>query len=396
MQNASIIKLGVGGAIALALSLGVISPASADVQPQSTDAVAVGSDTVQYVADFVADGSPTGLNGFNTTNARRIFSFDATGDASGRAAYQNGTATALPASVVLRAGQKPVTRPNGSGAGISALLTDNTHQIDFVRSSRLPKASEQSTANGLFGGIHVYKIATDGLQVAVNASAPATQDWNGPAGLSAAELVNIYNGTYKRWSDITAVNPGFVSPAPNDAIVPILPQVGSGTRNDFLADLKIANGGVDVPLTSTVRTSEEHDPTAISAMANGTMTFADSTTAPYTKKDALAPFSTGRDKLIDTSYFGLTPAANTVYLLNGAAPDGAAATSYNLARTLYLLARQTDVTSTTPFLAGGSLNLVNALFGTATSQFGKVQSSSLFTAAGVTRSWADLNFASAG
>jgi ABC-type phosphate transport system substrate-binding protein len=392
MQKASMIKVGVIGATALALSLGVITPASADVQPQATDAVAVGSDTVQYVVDFLADGSPTGLSGFNTTNARRVFSFDATGDASGRAAYLNTSTTALAGTIVPRAGAKPIVRPNGSGAGISALLADTNHQIDFVRSSRLPKAAEQTAAAG-FGGIHVYKIATDGLQIAVNAAAGgATPDWNGPAGLSPAELVNIYNGTYKRWSDV----PSYTGPNPGDAIYAILPQTGSGTRNDFLADLKTANGNVDVPLASWLKTSEEHDPTAISALASGTLTFPDTTTAPYTKKDALAPFSTGRDKLIDTGYFGSTPAPNTVFLLNGAAPDGGSATSYNLARTLYLLARQSDVTSSTPFLAGGSLNLVNTLFGTSTSQFAKITANGLFTAAGVTKSWADLNFASAG
>lgn len=391
MRQASIIKLGVAGAIAAAISFGMISPATADVQAQSTDAVGVGSDTVQYVSDFVDDGTPTGLNGFNATNtSRRVFSFDATADASGRAGYQNGTSNALASTVVLRAQGKPIIRPNGSGAGIAALLADSTHQIDFVRSSRLPKASEQTAASS-FGGIHVYRIATDGLQIAVNASGTAS-NWNGPAGLSSAELINIYNGTYKRWSDV----PGYTGTAGADAIIPILPQTGSGTRNDFLADLQAANGGVAVTLASTVRTSEEHDPNAVSGLASGTQTFADSTTAPYTNKDALAPFSTGRDKLIDTGYFGTTPAPNQVYLLNGAAPDGNAATSYLLARSLYLLARQSDVTSTTPFLAGGSLNLVNTLFGTSTSQYGKALSGPLFTAAGVTRSWADLNFASAG
>ncbi|MDQ1733072.1 MAG: hypothetical protein QOK10_3231 [Pseudonocardiales bacterium] len=393
MQKKIMIKAGVTGLVAVALSLGAVTVAGADVQPQSTDAVAVGSDTVQYVADFVADGTPGGLNGFNqTNNARRIFSFDATGDASGRASYQSGTSTALASTVVLRAQSKPVIRPNGSGAGIGALLADTNHQIDFVRSSRLPKASEQ-TSGSSFGGIHVYKIATDGLQIAVNAtSGGATPNWNGPGGLSAAELVSIYSGAYKRWSDV----PSYTGAVPNDAIVPILPQVGSGTRNDFLADLKAANGGVDVPLAPWVKTSEEHDPTAISALAAGTQTFGPGDTAPFTNKDALAPFSTGRDKLIDTGYFGTTPAPNTVFLLNAAAPDGNAATSYNLARTLYLLARQSDVTSTTPFLPGGSLNLVNTLFGTSTSQFGKSLSNGLFTAAGVTRSWADLGFASAG
>jgi hypothetical protein len=320
-----------------------------------------------------------------------VFSFDATGDASGRASYQNGSSTALASTIVIRANSKPIVRPNGSGAGISALLADSSHQIDFVRSSRLPKASEESDSRAqAFGGIHVFRIATDGLQIAVNANSAGDTSWNGPAGLSAAELINIYNGTYKRWSDV----PSYTGPAEADAIVPILPQVGSGTRNDFLADLKTANGGVDVALASTVRTSEEHDPTAISGLASGTLTFADSTTAPYTKADALAPFSTGRDKLIDTGYFGTTPAPNTVSLLTGTPPD--AGTSYLLARSLYLLARQSDVTSTTPFLAGGSLNLVNTLFGTSTSQYGKVASNGLYTAAGVTRSWADLNFTTSG
>lgn len=392
MQKASIIKWGVAATVAAALSAGLISPANADVQPQAKDAVAVGSDTVQYVSDFVDDGTPGGLSGFNATNtARRVFSFDATGDASGRAAYNNGTAVQQASTIVIRANSKPIVRPNGSGAGITALLADSTHQIDFVRSSRLPKASEESDSRATaFGGIHVYRIATDGLQIAVNADAAGATSWNGPAGLSAAEIIKIYNGTYKRWSDV----PSFTGPAGADAIIPILPQVGSGTRNDFLADLKAANGGVDVALASTVRTSEEHDPTAISGLASGTQTFADSTTAPYTKMDALAPFSTGRDKLIDTGYFGTTPAPNTISLLTGTPPD--AGTSYLLARSLYLLARQSDVTSTTPFLAGGSLNLVNTLFGTATSQYGKVASNGLYTAAGVTRSWADLNFTTSG
>jgi ABC-type phosphate transport system substrate-binding protein len=392
MQKASIIKWGVAATVAAALSAGLVSPASADVQPGAKDAVAVGSDTVQYVADFVDDGTPGGLSGFNSANtARRVFSFDATGDANGRASYQNGTSTALASTIVIRANSKPIVRPNGSGAGISALLADSTHQIDFVRSSRLPKASEESDSRATaFGGIHVFRIATDGLQIAVNSNGAGNPSWNGPAGLSAAELINIYNGTYKRWSDV----PSYTGPNPADAIIPILPQVGSGTRNDFLADLKAANGGTDVALTNTIRTAEEHDPSAISGLASGTQTFADTSTAPYTKLDALAPFSTGRDKLIDTGYFGTTPAPNTITLLIGTPPDSA--TSYALARSLYLLVRQSDVTSTTPFLAGGSLNMVNTLFGTSTSQYGKVASNGLFTAAGVTRSWADLNFNTSG
>jgi ABC-type phosphate transport system substrate-binding protein len=385
MQTARLLKTGAVSVTVAALAMGLAGPASADVQPQAKDAVGVGSDTVQYVADFVNDGSPLGALGYNTANTgRRAFSFDATADASGRSSYQNGTSTALSSTVVLRAGSKPVARPNGSGAGITALLNDSAHQIDFVRSSRLPKASEQASAAS-FGGIHVYQIATDGLQVAVAHAAT-----NAPAGLDAAELAKIYNGTYKTWGDI----PGYVGANSNHGIVPIIPQAGSGTRNDFIADIKSLTGvdlAVAGALTGTVKTAEEHDPAAITSVVSSN----DANGNPVSAADAISPFSTGRDKLIDTGYFGTTPAPNTIDLLTGATP--AATTAYVLNRTLYLLARQSDAISATPFQAGGSQNLVNALFGKNTSWYGKGANAPLFTAAGVTQSWADLgNTISAG
>ena len=390
-------KVGMGGLGAVVLAASAVGNASADLQPRGTDAVGVGSDTVQYVVDFLADGNPAGAGGYNTTNnARRIVSFDATADASGRAGYQNGTSSTVPFSAVLRANKKPVTRPNGSGAGISAFNTDTTvpYQINFVRSSRLPSVAEQTTATTAgFGGLHVYRIATDGLQIAVNSTAGTgaggaggtTANSNAPAGLSCNELVQIYKGTYKTWSDV----PSYTGPAPADGIVPIMPQAGSGTQKDFAADLQACNGGTAVTLGGNVVTSEEHDPAAITNIAAHT----DINGNPVNKLDAIAPFSTGRDKLIDTGYFGTTPGPNTVFLLNGASPDGLAPTSYLLARNLYIICRDNDVTSATPFQVGGALNMVNTLFGTSTSWFAKSANSALLSGAGVTQSWADLGLA---
>lgn len=394
MQRKTITKVGVAGAISIAISLGAVSPAFADEQPRSTDAVGVGSDTVQYVSDFVDDGSPTGLTGYNKTNTnRRVFSFDATADASGRSGYVNGTSTALASTVVLRAGKSPVTRPNGSGAGISALLADTAtpHQIDFVRSSRLPTNVEQgSPAPGAAGNLHVFQIADDGLQIAE--WSVGTSDV--PAGLSAAELVRIYgagstsNPQYKKWGDV----PGYTGPNPGNGIVPILPPSGSGTRKDFLNDLRSATG-VDLTLTgalgANVRSGEEHDPNALN-IPNGT----DVNNYPVTNQDTIAPFSTGRDKLIDTNYFAPVATAASVNLLTGTAPD--AAPAYFLPRHLYIIVREADVSSTTPFQAGGTQNLVNSLFGTPTSWYAKGSNVGLFTAAGVTQDWQDLNNASSG
>ncbi|SDJ45512.1 PBP superfamily domain-containing protein [Frankineae bacterium MT45] len=381
MQKATIAKAGISASVALALSFGVMAQAHADIQPTTTDAVAVGSDTVQYVVDFLDDGDTNLHTGYNTVTKNRVFSFDATADASGRAAYLNSTSTALPSSIVLRQGSKPVTRPNGSGAGITALLGDTTHKIDFVRSSRLPTAAEEATALTAFNGFHVYQIATDGLQIAV-----AQAGTNAPAGLSADEIANIYDGTYKTWGDI----PGYTGTAAQKAhgIVPVIPQVGSGTRNDFIANIKTLTG-VDLAasgvLASNVVTGEEHDPTAITNI----VAHNDVNGNPVTSADGISPFSTGRDKLIDTGYFGTTPAPNTINLLNGASPDGEVATSYLLNRFLYIIARQTDAVSTTPFQSGSSLNLVNTLFGSASSWYGKPANAALFTSAGVTRAWVD-------
>src|ERR1051326_4583175 len=132
----TISKAGLGAVGALVLTLFQGSIAVADVQPQGADVVGVGSDTVQFGIDFLADGDVAGDAGFNATNqTRRAINFDATGDACG--------GVTAGATVVLRANSKPVGRPNGSGSGISALLTDTgaTENINFVRSSRLPNAT---------------------------------------------------------------------------------------------------------------------------------------------------------------------------------------------------------------------------------------------------------------
>lgn len=372
MLRSNKVKAGAVGLAVAALTAGVAAPAHADQQPRAKDAVGVGSDTVQYVANFVDDGTPAGDSGYNTANtARRVWSFDATADASGRTGYQRGSTTALGNTIVVRAGTSPIARPNGSGAGITALLNDSNHRIDFVRSSRLPKGAEQTTAASTAGfgaGIHVFQIATDGLDIAVS----KTVATNAPAALSAQTLINIYKGTYLKWGDI----PGYSGAAPTNTILPVLPQTGSGTRNDFLADLKAQNGNVDVPLTNpNIITSEEHDPTAISA-----------STSPA---DTIAPFSTGRANLIDSGYFGTTPAPNTVLLETGTG-------AYHLNRFLYILVRDADVAASTPFQVGGTQNLVQTLFGSATSWYAKPSNSALFTAAGVTQSWNDLGLASAG
>jgi ABC-type phosphate transport system substrate-binding protein len=360
MKNISKAGLGMVGALALILLQGTV--ANADVQPQAGDVVGVGSDTVQFGMDFLADGDVSGHTGFNTTNqSRRVVNFDATGDACGSATTN--------AVAVLRANSKPVTRPNGSGAGITALNADtgSTEVINYVRSSRLPTPAEQATATPAWGGLHVYQFATDGLKMAVSNSVTT----HAPATLDLAVLVNIYQGTYLKWGDI----PGYTGSAPTATIHPLLPQSGSGTRNFFLADLQAQNGGTAIVLGSNVLAMQENDPTLIENDA-----------------DAIGPFSVGRASVLNAGYCG--PASTNVIKLLSAGD------TYSTSRGLYIIVRQRDVTDTTgafgipfPWQTGGTKNWVQTLFVGTLSLIGRSSNAPLIASAGLVPGYQDLGLA---
>jgi ABC-type phosphate transport system substrate-binding protein len=408
--------LAAGLAAAASLTLGLSGAAQADsAAPRAGDVVGVGSDTLQNAANFLFDGAPGVAGGYNTLdNNNRVYSFDATGDANGRATYDgtcgavntttglgtfcdsttNQTPNLLPATVVLRNATAPVTRPNGSGAGVAALINDApaaggqaagpgyqglpTGSIQFARMSRLPNSTEigECTSANSCGGLHVYQFATDKLVIAHNAAT-----YNGPPGLSADELYKIFvTCDYTKWNQI----PGNTSGS-SETIHPLIPQSGSGTRNFFLADLATAEG-ITTTLTpgTCTRTVEEHDPTGI---------YADPTTA-----DAIEPFSAAKLTLINSGYFdnaGYSGSlgAHGAYTkgilstLSGAAPDGK--TNYNSARGLYFTIRQSDLGNKTPIQAGGALNFAQTLFAGPDSLIARASNAGLITAAGFTAAYKD-------
>ena len=306
-------------------------PSTYNSATSAGDVVCVGSDTVQVIGDFVADGNESGTGqGYNTTSNGKFkfISLDATADANVRVAYSvTSSADAGPTgfhnlspTVVLRAGQFPAQRPNGSGAGINALLNDVTEsvnsagtvtstyseKVNCVRMSSIPSLAQFNSAAGQgWGGLHLIRAADDNLQVA---SLP-TSTSNVPATLSRAQLIAIYaNPGIATWS---ALPGGYTPPNPSAAVgttgncpscspLPLLPQSGSGTRNQFLQDLCVgsSNPGCSgtpptvqaTAITTTVNQSvEENDPTALT-----------NATDPA---DALAPFSGDRLALWSSGAF---------------------------------------------------------------------------------------------
>src|SRR5258708_15847341 len=137
-------------------------PGSYDQTVGKGDVVCGGSDTVQYIGDFLADGDQNAHAGFNSSKPTyKMVSIDATADANARLAYGQTQTVQSPAlldpSVILRAGSSPVIRPNGSGAGMKALMAalaaTANEKINCVRTSSFPGSISISS------GVNSYQAA---------------------------------------------------------------------------------------------------------------------------------------------------------------------------------------------------------------------------------------------
>lgn len=305
------LKLGLVAATAASAMLPLLAaqPAFADYAPSSTDAVGVGSDTLQNMLDFVADGDNYGDTGYNQIgNKNKLVSFDATADANVRLAYgvdggQAGQATCSPGTgstpgtgnqtttntgipcvlnptIVLRAGTQAILRPNGSGAGFKALEQDiiaghnggTLEGINFSRASATQSVGvtlpATSTTPGGYAGLDQLSIATDTLPI-LKTTTPASN----AVPLSGAQLKLIYGantGSCLTWNDSR------IGGSSSDAIIPIIPQAGSGTRSFFLGQI----GLTEATLGSCAQVGEENDPTALGDQTN--------------PADAIEPMSAGR------------------------------------------------------------------------------------------------------
>ncbi|MFF1817975.1 PstS family phosphate ABC transporter substrate-binding protein [Kribbella sp. NPDC058245] len=267
-------------AVALVATSAVSASADPGFVPDANDIVLVGSDTSENVLNDLA----AVYNGRTPVPSAKLASFDATGSAT----------------VTLRAGTTAVTRPNGSGAGITALCS-NTN-VSAARSSRGPSSSD--CANLAF-----LPFAKDSVRWAANSGV------TGVPTLTDAQLTGIYNCTITNWNQVGG---------PNLAILPLIPQLNSGTRTFWATQVGINAttppscvkdnvGGVAV---------QEHSPAPIKANAG-----------------SIAPFSVGRYNLLTATeksgtFLGTIPAAdsaaydrnlyNVVKLVGGAVPAGLA------------------------------------------------------------------------
>ncbi len=183
------------------------STASADPTgtPTFRPLAGVGSDTTQDVMN--------GLSNVVLVNGQKaIASYNATGSAT--------VTTKDPASTP----GCTINRPNGSGAGRTALLASlgaNNGCLDFSRSSSLNTSASSPS-------LTYVPFAVDAVSYAITASSSV------PKTLGLADLKAIYT-----------CDPAYVGTGPNYTIKPILPQSGSGTRSFWETTMGITDTDVN-------------------------------------------------------------------------------------------------------------------------------------------------------
>jgi ABC-type phosphate transport system substrate-binding protein len=214
----------VAAGLALSVPAAKADPAKGTT-PAYFDIVGVGSNTTEYVIDQMAynfDAISSVKHGNSATHPL-IYSWDATNPYTGATGDKITTKANCPA----------ITRPNGSGAGVTA-LEDNTKNkegyycVDFARSSSGRSASAPSKGAG---GVLYVPFAEDAVTWATDATTDA------PKSLTIAQLAKIYNSDVTNWDQVGGKN------ATIDAYIP---QSSSGTRSFFLKEIGVTTLGSKV------------------------------------------------------------------------------------------------------------------------------------------------------
>jgi phosphate transport system substrate-binding protein len=201
------------------------------VTPQSYDVVGVGSNTDEYLFDQLSlDYNAT----VKTHNANHpyFYSWDATPPSN-----PNDAATTY---ITPKAGCSSTTvRPNGSGAGLTA-LDENTFDgktghycIDYARTSsgRSSKAPKEGP-----GGVIYVPAAEDAVTWAVRdtGAAKGQPETYAPKSLTLAQLTGIFDCKYTNWDQVGGKA---------GKIDVYIPQSNSGTLSFWLKALGLSAAG---------------------------------------------------------------------------------------------------------------------------------------------------------
>jgi ABC-type phosphate transport system substrate-binding protein len=336
----------VAAAAATALGVG-LGPALADppsgTVPALTSIVGVGSNTTALVMDAMSTG-------YNATKpADDLWSWDAVNPVTGATGQTIETKGTSKSDTTC-----DIARPDGSGAGVTALSTTKTDGgqpcINYARSSSPPSAT--SPAGLVFVGM--AKDAVTWVTTTAATGAPKTLD--------ETQLHNIYSantGKCLTWKDVGGTS--------TDPIVPGLPQTSSGTRSFFLAAIDVTtpgtctvNGEINIPSDPNNPVLLEEN-TGVSGTASGkTCTSAD-----------WAACTTGNAYWFANNANALYPYSAADWIAQAAAPAGGGHTTPLFGHGV--VTEPGEISGVSPITAGSPDTISTAFTtGTATKVFTRV------------------------
>ncbi len=241
MQKLSKLLVGVATmASAAALVAGTVTTASAapndppaKTAPASYDIVGVGSSTTQFVMDAISTEYNAGVVTHSPAHPK-LYSYDAW--------LPNGNPNGV-TKITTKAGCKAITRPNGSGAGLTALnITQKIKVgsasypcINYSRSSGARKPTDPKKGPG---GVVFVAFAKDAITWAARSAAKGGTD--APASLTLKQLQGIFTCKTTNWKQVGGKSA---------AIKVYLPQSGSGTLSTWEKDMGITTLGSCVTST---------------------------------------------------------------------------------------------------------------------------------------------------
>jgi ABC-type phosphate transport system substrate-binding protein len=221
-------------AAAATLIAGTVTTASAapndppkGVTPAAYDIVGVGSNTTEYVIDQISVLYDAGVKVHSPAHPK-IYSYDAT---------VPGSTSTAPTKIKPKAGCAAIVRPNGSGAGLTALNTTTVVKsggvsypcLDFARSSGGRKPTNPKLGPG---GVVFVAFARDAISWAARSTAKGGTD--APKTLDLAQLKGIFTCKLTNWKQVGGKS---------GAIKVYLPQAGSGTLSTWEKDMGITTLG---------------------------------------------------------------------------------------------------------------------------------------------------------
>lgn len=217
--------LAAGGVVATTAVCVASATALADppkgVTPPHASIVGTGSDTTQLVVNAFSTA-------YNKTNPTlKMYSFNAVGSAT----------------ITEKVGCTPITRPNGSSAGITELEAGTRPSGDKVdRCADFARSSRARTAGTDPSSVLFIPFAIDGVTWSADTFTGST---HATTNLSTLQLTAIYSCDASllnsKWSgNVTWKEVGGAS---TDQIIPVIPQSSSGTRKFFLTQIGVSTLG---------------------------------------------------------------------------------------------------------------------------------------------------------